>query len=238
MDFLRKLFKGSGAESKSDNVPLGIIIAGPPASGKGTQCENITKQFGVVHISTGDMLRAAMKKRNADSAAGEAMNKGGLVSDEVVIEIVRARLAEADVKKNGFLLDGFPRTEAQAIALQNLGVKVDCVILLEVPDEKLVSRVLGRRTDPVSKKIYNINDTDNLPPKEILDRLEKRGDDTEDKLKTRLGEFHKNIEPVVKVYGDEVRRIDGDKLPGEVWEQVEKELEAVSKQKSKDALLA
>ena len=222
----------------ADSQPaLGVIIAGPPASGKGTQCENIKTQFGCVHISTGDMLRAAMKKNKSDSKAGKAMNSGGLVSDEVVIGLVKKRLSQDDVKKNGFLLDGFPRTEAQAIALKKLDLSIDCVILLEVPDEKLVSRVLGRRTDPKTGKIYNINDKAKLPPKEILERLEKRGDDTEDKLKTRLGEFHKNIEPVVKVFGDQVKAIDGDKPPGEVWEQVEKELDAVSKQKAKDDML-
>ena len=235
MEWLKKVFKG-GSSNNSDQVPLGVIIAGPPASGKGTQCEHITKQFGLVHISTGDILRAEMKKKKADSEAGQAMNSGGLVSDEMVIGLVKNRLAQADVKKNGFLLDGFPRTETQAITLQDLGFCIDCVILLEVPDEKLVSRVLGRRTDPKTGKIYNINDKAKLPSEEILKRLEKRGDDTEDKLKTRLGEFHKNIEPVVKVFGDQVKRIDGDKPPSEVWEQVEKELDAVSNQKSTEAL--
>lgn len=233
MDFLKKLFKG-GSSSSSDQVPLGVIIAGPPASGKGTQCENITKQFGLVHISTGDMLRAYMKKKKSDSSAGAAMNSGGLVSDELVIKIVEDRLSQADVKKKGFLLDGFPRTEAQAIALKELGLSIDCVVLLEVPDEKLVSRVLGRRTDKKTGKIYNINDPKNLPPEGA--ELVTRGDDTEETLKKRLGEFHKNIEPVVKVFGDQVKRIDGDKPPGEVWEQVEKELDTVCKAKAKEAL--
>lgn len=215
-------------------TPLGLIIAGPPASGKGTQCANIKQQFGCVHLSTGDMLRAGMKK---DKEAAEAMKKGGLVSDDVVIRMVKDRLEQDDVQENGFLLDGFPRTEAQAVALDKFdNLDVDCVVLLEVPDEKLVSRVLGRRMDPKTGKIYNIN-TDLNIPEEVKKRLEKRGDDTEESLKVRLGEFHKNIEPVVKVFGDKVKRIDGDRAPGIVWEEVEKVLEAVRGKKAKDALI-
>lgn len=229
------MFKGS---KKSDKAPLGIIIAGPPASGKGTQCEHIKEEFGAVHISTGALLREAMKTASADSEVGKAMNSGGLVSDELVINLVKERLAKPDVQAKGFLLDGFPRTEAQALALQKLDMKVDVVVLLEVPDEKLVARVLGRRTDPVTGKIYNINDTANLPSKEIMDRLEKRGDDTEETLKTRLGEYHKNIEPVVKVFEQQVKRIDGDMPPNQVWENVEKVLDKVRSEKAKDAMIS
>lgn len=222
MDYLKsKLGFGSKATTKSGK-PLGIIIAGPPASGKGTQCANIAKEFGVVHISTGDMLRAA--KEDVGSDIGAIMNNGGLVPDELVVGLVEQRLQKGDVKTRGFLLDGFPRTKAQAVVLKNVGVEIDVVILLEVPDEKLVARVLGRRIDPVTQKTYNVNDD---VPKEVSDRWEQRGDDTEDKLKNRLGEYHKNITPITEEFGEQVRKIDGDMAPADVWKQIQTELRKV-----------
>eukprot|EP00636_Phaeomonas_parva_P018800 CAMPEP_0118874334 /NCGR_PEP_ID=MMETSP1163-20130328/15823_1 /TAXON_ID=124430 /ORGANISM="Phaeomonas parva, Strain CCMP2877" /LENGTH=126 /DNA_ID=CAMNT_0006809721 /DNA_START=99 /DNA_END=475 /DNA_ORIENTATION=- len=126
-------------------MPLKIIIAGAPASGKGTQCERIREDFGVVHLSTGDMLRAAVKAgTEVGLRAKEAMESGQLVSDEIIIGIIKDRLAETDCQTKGWLLDGFPRTRAQADALAEAGITADIFLLLDVPDSALVERVVGR----------------------------------------------------------------------------------------------
>ncbi|MFN9981871.1 MAG: adenylate kinase family protein, partial [bacterium] len=137
--------------------PLSIIIAGAPASGKGTQCEVIKELYDVVHLSTGDILRAAVAARTPVGIVAKGyMDAGKLVPDEVIINIVKDRLQEEDCQTRGWLLDGFPRTKAQAEALKEAGVCADCFIFLNVPDEILVERVVGRRTDPVTGKIYHV----------------------------------------------------------------------------------
>ena len=135
---------------------VNIIIAGAPASGKGTQCEIIKEKFGVVHLSTGDMLRAAVAAgTDVGKKAKDYMDSGKLVPDEVIIGIVKDRLDEDDCKTQGWLLDGFPRTQAQAKALEEAGVTADCFLFLDVPDEVLVERVVGRRTDPGESAEYH-----------------------------------------------------------------------------------
>lgn len=231
MDFLKnfklRLWRGDKVDETAQK-PLGIIIAGPPASGKGTQCANITKQFGVVHISTGDMLRAASK--SISDSEGEKMDEGDLVEDDIVVNLVKNRLSKSDVKANGFLLDGFPRTEAQALSLKEMDVEVDVVILLEVPDEKLVNRVLSRRVDSRNGNVYNINEPHKIP-EDAKEHLIQRKDDTREKLSTRLTKYHKNMKAVISEYGAKVTRIDGDRAPNEVWELVERELDEVKLQK-------
>ena len=134
-----------------------IIIAGAPGSGKGTQCEYIVKKYGVVHISTGDILREQVRNGTAlGKEAKEYMCKGALVPDSVVIGMMKAKLSEPEVKAKGWLLDGFPRTAAQAKAMADIGIKADAFVQLEVPDSVLVERICLRRTDPVTGKIYHL----------------------------------------------------------------------------------
>jgi len=205
------------AEKKSS---LKLIISGAPASGKGTQCEMIKKNFGLVHLSTGDMLRAAVAaKSDVGQAAKDFMDAGKLVPDDVIIGVVKDRLSEKDCMQNGWLLDGFPRTAAQADALAQSGICADCFIFLNVPDEILVERVVGRRTDPETGKIYHMTFS---PPedKAILDRLEQRSDDTEEKVKVRLEQFHTNVEAVKGSYSDISVEIDGTAKPDEVAKEI------------------
>jgi adenylate kinase len=209
------------AQRKAANSPLGLIIAGAPASGKGTQCELIKKNYGVTHLSTGDMLRAAVAAgSDVGTKAKEFMDAGKLVPDEVIIGVVKDRLDEEDCKTNGWLLDGFPRTPAQAEALAAAGISADCFLFLNVPDEILVERVVGRRTDPETGKIYHMTFS---PPEdeEILARLEQRSDDTEEKVKVRLEQFHANVEAVKGSYSDIGIDIDGTASPAEVAKAVE-----------------
>ncbi|CAJ1941666.1 unnamed protein product [Cylindrotheca closterium] len=197
-----------------------IIIAGAPASGKGTQCEVIKSELGVVHLSTGDMLRAAVAaETEVGKMAKDFMDSGKLVPDEVIIGIVKDRLGESDCKENGWLLDGFPRTQAQARALEDAGVSADCFLFLDVPDEMLVERVVGRRTDPVTGKIYHMKFS---PPEdeEVLNRLEQRSDDTEEKVKVRLDQFHANVDAVKDSYTDIMVSIDGNRTPSEVSSEI------------------
>ncbi|KAK6151652.1 hypothetical protein DH2020_014287 [Rehmannia glutinosa] len=158
------------------------MISGAPASGKGTQCEMIVQKFGVVHISTGDILRAEVAAgTEIGNKAKEYMNSGRLVPDEIVTAMVTARLSLKDVKEKGWLLDGYPRSSAQAESLEKQNIRPDIYIMLDVPDDILVDRCVGRRLDPLTGKIYHIK---NFPPEneEIKARLVTRPDDTEEKI--------------------------------------------------------
>jgi len=207
--------------------PLSIIIAGAPASGKGTQCEVIKELYDVVHLSTGDILRAAVAARTPVGIVAKGyMDAGKLVPDEVIINIVKDRLQEEDCQTRGWLLDGFPRTKAQAEALKEAGVCADCFIFLNVPDEILVERVVGRRTDPVTGKIYHVK---YFPPPEgspeILSRLVQRSDDTEEKVVVRLRQFHDNVAAVKGYYTDISVEIDGTSKPSEVSDAIARAIE-------------
>jgi adenylate kinase len=186
-----------------------IIIAGAPASGKGTQCELLKETYGVVHLSTGDILRAAVKEGTPLGAKAKGyMDKGELVPDEVIIGVVQERLSAPDCQEKGWLLDGFPRTKTQAEALEKLGVSPSAFILLNVPDELLVERVVGRRTDPDTGKIYHLKYSP--PPPEVpLERLVHRSDDTEEKVSVRVKAFHEHCDAVAGCYKDVIVEIDG-----------------------------
>ena len=133
-----------------------LILIGPPGAGKGTQAAFIKEKFGIPQISTGDMLRAAVKAGTPlGLAAKEVMDKGQLVSDDIIIGLVKERLTQPDCA-NGFLFDGFPRTIPQAEALQAAGIPIDFVLEISVPDEEIVTRMSGRRVDPVSGRTYHI----------------------------------------------------------------------------------
>ncbi len=201
-----------------------IIFIGPPGAGKGTQATRIVERFGVPHVSTGDMLRAAVKAGTPMGLLAQSfMNDGKLVTDEIVIGIVRERLAEADAAR-GVLLDGFPRTLPQAEALDRMlteeGMAIDAVPVLEVADDLIVDRIVGRRTDPVTGRIYHL--TFDPPPPEIADRLVHRADDTEEAVRTRLAAYHAQTAPIIPFYEAKgvVRRIDGVGSQAEVTARV------------------
>ena len=173
--------------------PLRLIISGAPASGKGTQCERTIEQYGIIHLSTGDMLRAAVKSRAPLGVQAEQyMQAGQLVPDDLIISIVVARLQESDCAVHGWMLDGFPRSAAQAAALREAGFQPDHAIQLVVPDDVLVERVVNRRLDPVTGKIYNVKDR--LPEsEEVAARVVQRPDDTEEVARKRLATYYSNL---------------------------------------------
>mmetsp|Transcript_26069 Transcript_26069/g.52451 ORF Transcript_26069/g.52451 Transcript_26069/m.52451 type:complete len:157 (-) Transcript_26069:244-714(-) len=154
------------------------------------------------------------------------MDSGKLVPDDVIIGVVKDRLSESDCVECGWLLDGFPRTPAQAEALAEAGVSADCFIFLNVPDDVLVERVVGRRTDPVTGKIYHMTFS---PPDddEVLARLEQRSDDTEEKVKVRLEQFHANVDAVKGSYTDIAVEVDGTQKPKDVSAAIMSAVEAV-----------
>ncbi|MBQ9267115.1 MAG: adenylate kinase [Clostridia bacterium] len=189
-----------------------LIILGAPGSGKGSQCKWITRDYNVPHISTGDILRKNIADGTELGMKAKAyMDNGELVPDELVIDLLKARLDEADCKENGFLLDGFPRTVAQAQALDEYlsahGIGIDKVINLEVPDEEIMSRAVNRRTceNPDCKEIYNLRDN---PPKVegICDKcgskLFQRKDDNEETVANRLRVYHSQTEPLIAYYDE------------------------------------
>ena len=199
----------SDSSSSSSSTSLKVIIAGAPAAGKGTQCEIIKEKYGLIHLSTGDILRDAVKQGTSlGGKAKQYMDAGKLVPDELIIDVVCARLKMDDCQKNGWLLDGFPRTKLQADALSKSGMIPDCFLLLDTPENVLVDRVTGRRTDPVTGKIYHLKYS---PPEndEIASRLIQRSDDTEEKVKIRFKDFQTHIDSIKSSYKSKTITVDG-----------------------------
>lgn len=201
-----------------------LIFIGPPGAGKGTQAARLVERYGIPHISTGDMFRAAVKAGTPmGQEADRFMKLGQLVPDEVTIGMLRERIAQADAKK-GFLLDGFPRTEPQARALEQAldadGVKLDGVLVLEVDDDLIVNRIVGRRSDPETGAIYHLEFSP--PPAEIAARLVHRKDDTEPACRERLEAYHRYTAPVIPFYDQRglVRRVDGVGEPDDVTARI------------------
>jgi adenylate kinase len=180
-----------------------LILLGAPGAGKGTQANFIKEKFNIPQISTGDMLRAAIKAGSElGLAAKKVMDAGQLVSDDIIIGLVKARLQEADCA-NGYLFDGFPRTIAQADAMKDNGVQVDYVLEIDVPDELIVERMCGRRTHQASGRVYH---TKFNPPKvENLDDvtgepLVQRDDDKPETVTKRLAVYHNQTEVLLGYY--------------------------------------
>ena len=180
-----------------------IILLGAPGAGKGTQAQYICEQYGIPQISTGDMLRAAVK---AQSELGKKVEKvmasGGLVTDEIIIALVKARIEEEDCK-DGFLFDGFPRTIPQASALLESNILIDVVLEIDVQDDEIVKRLSGRRVHLDSGRVYHI--VYNPPKNEGFDdvsgeELIQREDDQEETVRNRLKVYHEQTKPLVEYY--------------------------------------
>ena len=182
-----------------------LILLGAPGAGKGTQATFIKEKFNIPQISTGDMLRAAVKAgTQLGLEAKSYMDSGGLVPDEVIIGLVSERIKEADCA-NGFLFDGFPRTIPQAEAMKKAGVGIDYVVEIDVPDEAIVERMSGRRSHPASGRTYHVKFN---PPKVVGkddvtgEDLVQRDDDREETVLKRLEVYHSQTKPLVKYYVD------------------------------------
>jgi adenylate kinase len=182
-----------------------FILLGAPGAGKGTQAQFLTKQFNIPQISTGDMLRAAIKAgTELGLKAKAAIDAGQLVTDDIIIGMVKERIAQDDCA-NGFLLDGFPRTVPQADALKDAGVAIDAVIEIDVPDEEIVNRMSGRRAHLASGRTYHV--VYNPPKVEGKDdvtgeELVQRDDDKPEVVKDRLNVYHKQTAPLIHYYSD------------------------------------
>lgn len=208
---------------------MNLLIMGPPGAGKGTQAVEVVKELKIPHISTGDMLREAVKQgTEMGKKAKEYMDKGQLVPDEVIIGVVKERIAQPDCKV-GFLLDGFPRTLPQAealdVSLKELGIKLDGVINIRVPRERIVARITGRRVCRSCGDTYHVK---NKPPKEegkcdkCGGELYQRSDDTEETVNKRLDVYEAQTQPLLDYYGKQglVLDINGDQAIDKVLQDV------------------
>ncbi|MBW4046499.1 MAG: adenylate kinase [Proteobacteria bacterium] len=180
-----------------------LILLGAPGAGKGTQAATICARHGIPQISTGDMLRAAVKAGTPLGLKAKAvMDSGALVSDDIIIGLVRDRLQQPDCER-GFLFDGFPRTIAQADALKSAGVAIDYVVDFDVPDEDIVERLSGRRVHPASGRVYHVKyNPPKVPGKDDLtgEDLVLRDDDREETVRKRLAVYHTQTRPLVDYY--------------------------------------
>jgi adenylate kinase len=208
---------------------LNLILFGPPGAGKGTQAARLQEDFRLPYVATGDILRAAVKDgTDLGQAAKRYMDAGELVPDDLVIDLIVDRIG-ADDARDGFILDGFPRTRAQADALgeafDKLGRRITAVLLIDVPDEDLVRRISGRRVSVKTGRPYHV-ETD--PPKHEgrcdVDgsRLVQRDDDKPEVVEKRLEVYHAETEPLVSYYDERglLRRVDGTRSPTEVHDHI------------------
>jgi len=219
---------------KARGIALNLILMGLPGAGKGTQAEKINEIYNIPHISTGDMFRLAIKEgTELGNKAKEYMDQGALVPDEVTIGIVKERLSKDDCKE-GFMLDGFPRTIAQAEALQDilrdLNEDIDYVINVEVPEEKLVERLTGRRVCPTCGTTYHLVYN---PPKEagICDKdgseLIQRDDDKPETVKKRLSVNIEQAQPLLDFYKEKgyLVTVNGDQDINDVFHDIQSKIE-------------
>ena len=194
-----------------------IILLGSPGSGKGTQAQFITEKYAIPQISTGDMLRAAVRAGTPLGVeAKKVMDAGQLVSDDIILGLIKERIT-ADDCQNGFLLDGFPRTIVQADGLKNMGVIIDTVIEIDVPDENIVTRMAGRRVHLASGRSYHIQF--NAPKVENIDNetgepLIQRDDDKEETVRNRLRVYHEQTKPLVDYYSAPEQNVKFSSIAG------------------------
>jgi len=194
-----------------------IILLGSPGSGKGTQAQFITKKYAIVQISTGDMLRAAVREGTPlGIVAKQVMDAGNLVSDDIILGLIKERIAQPDCV-NGFLLDGLPRTIAQAEGLTAMGVKIDTVIEINVADEEIIKRMAGRRVHLPSGRTYhiefnppNVAGIDNVTG----DALIQRDDDKEETVRNRLNVYHEQTKPLVNYYSAAKQQVKFNSIAG------------------------
>ena len=185
---------------------MNVILLGPPGAGKGTQAAHICEKFNIPQISTGDMLRAAViAGTEIGLEAKQVIDAGGLVSDDIIIALVKERIQSPDCK-NGYLLDGFPRTIAQADSLKTQGINIDYVVEVQVPDEDIVIRMSGRRVHLNSGRTYHIDfnppivqNKDDLTGEDLIQRV----DDNEEIVRDRLSIYHQQTQPLVNYYSDD-----------------------------------
>jgi adenylate kinase len=194
-----------------------IMLLGSPGSGKGTQAQFITEKFAIPQISTGDMLRAAVREGTPlGIEAKKVMDAGGLVSDQIILGLIKERIAQADCQ-NGFLLDGFPRTIAQAEGLAAMGIELDYVIEIAVEDEEIIKRMSGRRVHLASGRTYHV--VFNPPKQEGIDdatgeALIQRDDDKEETVRKRLSVYHEQTKPLVGFYSTPGQKAKFATIPG------------------------
>lgn len=212
-----------------------VILLGSPGSGKGTQAKFIMEEFGIPQISTGDMLRAAVREgAPLGLEAKKIMDAGQLVSDSIILGLIKERIGQEDCN-NGFLLDGFPRTIAQADGLEDMGVRIDHVVEIEVEDEEIIKRMSGRRVHPGSGRTYHVVFN---PPRvanvddETGEPLVQRKDDEEETVRKRLEVYHDQTKPLVGYYREKAEQnlLKYSLIPGvgEVQEITRKVLTALS----------
>ena len=185
---------------------MNVILLGPPGAGKGTQAAHICEKFNIPQISTGDMLRASViAGTEIGLEAKKVIDAGGLVSDDIIIALVKERIQSPDCK-NGYLLDGFPRTITQANSLKTQSINIDYVVEVQVPDEDIVIRMSGRRVHLNSGRTYHIDfnppivqNKDDLTGEDLIQRV----DDNEDIVRDRLSIYHQQTQPLVNYYSDD-----------------------------------
>ncbi|RMD45673.1 MAG: adenylate kinase [Aquificota bacterium] len=198
-----------------------IIFLGPPGAGKGTQAQRLVEEKGFIQISTGDILREAVKNgTELGKKAKKYMDAGKLVPDDLIISIIKEKLKELEGKN--VILDGFPRTIPQAEALDNmlpeLNRKVDAVILFEIPDNEIIERLSGRRVDPKTGKVYHVKY--NPPPKGV--EVIQRDDDKEEVIKKRLEVYHQQTAPLIEYYKNQNKlfAVNASKSPDDVYKEI------------------
>ncbi len=200
---------------------LNLVLLGAPGAGKGTQAKKIVDAFKLTHVSTGDLIREEIKSESSlGKEVKEVVSEGKLVSDELVFKLVENKTENS---KRGYLFDGFPRTLVQASML-NRELEIDKVLFIDVSDETVVNRIVGRRLDPETGNIYHVDF--NPPPSEIKGRLVQRKDDTKKVVEERLNVYKKETQPLIDLYRSEkiLKEIDGEGSPSEVEERVMNEL--------------
>ena len=214
----------------AENDTLRMVLLGPPGAGKGTQAPNLVNKFGACHLSTGDMLRSQIsKKTELGLQAKKIMDAGGLISDDIMVGMIKGELENNPACKKGFILDGFPRTIPQAEKLDAMlaekKIPLQKALELKVDDELLVARITGRLVHPASGRSYHkLFNPPNVPGKDDVtgEPLVQRSDDNADALKKRLATYHKQTEPIVKYYQKSGvwAAVDASQNPKNVWSDI------------------